>query len=186
LHAKQWRRIRVNSRPDAAAHQYHGDPNLHAIPTERGFVHFGLPGLSPATYQQLIACFVTSFQQCHIVHFVYEFFSATDQGHNELSLSGTAQNSLIHTQEHYVSTKASTPTATDYAYTCSRPDQRAGYYVITGCDNRFEINFPERPVPTHDEDADEDELIEHMVSKVCSPSNAMCAVNKRPNAFATC
>jgi hypothetical protein len=90
-----------------------------ATPTECGFVHFGPPGLSPANYQQLIDCFVTSFQKCHTVHFIYEFFSATDQGHNELSLSGTAQNCLIHVQEHYVSTKTSTPTATDYTYTCS-------------------------------------------------------------------
>src|SRR6185437_15340566 len=95
-----------------------------STPTECGFVHFGPPGLSPANYQQLIVCFVTSFQQCHTVHFVYEFFSATDQGHNELSLSGTAQNCLIHVQEHYVSTKTGTPTATDYTYRCSRLEQR--------------------------------------------------------------
>src|SRR5262245_37900338 len=67
-----------------------------AAPTECGFVHFGPPGLSPANYQQLVGCFVSSFQQCRTVHFVYEFFSATDQGHNELSLSGTAENCLIH------------------------------------------------------------------------------------------
>jgi len=113
-----------------------------AAPTECGFVHFGPPGLSPANYQQLIGCFVTSFQQCHPVHFVYEFFSGTDQGHNELSLSGTAQNCLIHVQEHYVSTKTSPPSATDYTYTCSRLEQSGGHYVITGCDNHFEINFP--------------------------------------------
>jgi hypothetical protein len=113
-----------------------------AAPTECGFVHFGPPGLSPANYQELIACFVTSYQQCHPVHFVYEFFSATDQGHNELSLSGTAQDCLVHVQEHYVSTKTTPPSATDYTYACSRLEQRAGHYVITGCDNQFEINFP--------------------------------------------
>jgi hypothetical protein len=113
-----------------------------AAPTECGFVHFGPPGLSPANYQELIDCFVTSFQQCHPVHFVYEFFSATDQGHNKLSLSGTAQSCLIHVQEHYVSTKTSPSSATDYTYECSRLEQRAGHYVISGCDNHFEINFP--------------------------------------------
>jgi hypothetical protein len=113
-----------------------------AAPTECGFVHFGPPGLAPANYQELVNCFVISFQQCHPVHFVYEFFSATDQGHNELSLSGTAQNCLIHVQEHYVSTKTSPPSATDYTYTCSRLEQSGGHYVITGCDNHFEINFP--------------------------------------------
>ncbi|HEY7020456.1 MAG TPA: hypothetical protein VH349_05020 [Ktedonobacterales bacterium] len=113
-----------------------------AAPTECGFVHFGPPGLSPANYQELVNCFVTSFQQCHPVHFVYEFFSATDQGHNELSLSGTAQNCLIHVKEHYVSTKTNPPSATDYTYACSRLEQRAGHYVITDCDNHFEINFP--------------------------------------------
>jgi hypothetical protein len=113
-----------------------------AAPTECGFVHFGPPGLSPANYQDLVTCFVTSFQQCHPVHFVYEFFSATDQGHNELALSGTAGNCLIHVQEHYIATEKSPPIDTNYTYTCSRLDQRDGHYVITDCDNHFEINFP--------------------------------------------
>ena len=113
-----------------------------AAPTECGFVHFGPPGLSPANYQELVTCFVTSFQQCHPVHFVYEFFGATDQGHNELALSGTAANCLIHVREHYLSTAKSPPIDTNYTYTCSRLDQRDGHYVVTDCDNHFEINFP--------------------------------------------
>ena len=76
------------------------------------------------------------------MHFVYELFSETDQGHNELSLSGTAQNCLIHVPERFVSTKTNPPGATNYPYTRSRLEQRGGHYVITGCDNHFEINFP--------------------------------------------
>jgi hypothetical protein len=113
-----------------------------AVPTECGFVHFGPPGLSPANYQQLVGCFVSSFRQCHTVHFVYEFFSATDQGHNELSLSGTDENCLIHVQEHYTSTAKSPPTDTNFTYTCTRLELRDNHYVVTGCDNQFEINFP--------------------------------------------
>jgi hypothetical protein len=113
-----------------------------AAPTECGFVHFGPPGLSPANYQQLIDCFVGSFQHCHPVHFVYEFFSATDQGHNELALAGTAGNCLIQVQEHYISTAKSPPIDTNYTYTCSRLDLEDGSYVIRGCDNQFEIHFP--------------------------------------------
>jgi hypothetical protein len=52
-------------------------------------------------------------------HFVSEYFSATDQGRNELSLSGAAENCLIHVQERYASTAKSPPTATNYTYTCS-------------------------------------------------------------------
>jgi hypothetical protein len=72
---------------------------------------------------------VTSFEQCHSVHFVYEFFGATDQGHNELSLSGIAQNCLIHVQEHYTSTAKNPPINTRYTYICSRLDQRDGHYL---------------------------------------------------------
>ena len=113
-----------------------------AAANECGFVHFGPPGLSPANYAQLVACFVTSFQQCHTVHFVYEFFSDTDQGHNDLSVSGTAQQCRVHVQEHYVSTKTNPASTADYSYTCSRVDRQTDHYVVTGCDNGFEINFP--------------------------------------------
>jgi hypothetical protein len=113
-----------------------------ATPTDCGFVHYGPPGLSPANYEELIGCFVERFRGCRSVHFVYEFFSATDQGHNELSLSGTAESCMIHVQEHYTSTAKSPPIDTNYTYTCSRLELRDGHYVVTGCDNHFEINFP--------------------------------------------
>ena len=76
------------------------------------------------------------------MNFVYEFFSATDQGHNELSLSGTAEHCLIHVQEQYISTKTSPPPGTRYTYTCSLLEVENGSYVIRGCSNGFEIHFP--------------------------------------------
>jgi len=101
-----------------------------STPTACGFIYFGPPGRSAANDRHIIGCLVISFQQCHTVQFVYEFFGATDQGRNELSHSGTVQTCRTHVQQHDVSTKNSAPTATDYTYTCFRLDQMDGHYVI--------------------------------------------------------
>lgn len=117
-------------------------PTNTPAPTDCGLVHNGPPGLSPANYKQLIDCFASAFQQCHLVLFEYDHNSADSQTEEQLSLSGTAGNCTIHVQEHFKSFSGSTPIDTNLTYTCAQLVLQSGSYVIQGCSNSQKIFFP--------------------------------------------